>query len=146
MIEFTFVDWPTTGLCIPYHSCSIFRSSRVLIWGWKPAILRDLWFFFFLDKRRWYLRLFCDRFLPHFSHFIIRMWASRIRNNSVDTVHRLDDRETEFRSPIREWNFSLSVASRSALGYNHTLVQWLRRGFFTRRGKKSPPGVEIVNA
>ena len=45
-------------------------------------------------------------------------------------IYRLDDREIGFRFPIREWNFFLSVAPRSALGYNHTLVQWLRLGSF----------------
>lgn len=55
-------------------------------------------------------------------------------------VYRLDDRETEFRYPIREWNFFLSVASRSALGCNHTLVQWLRGGFFYPALKKFTTG------
>jgi len=51
-------------------------------------------------------------------------------------IYRLDDREIEFRSPIREWNVFLSVAPRSAVGYNHTLVQWLRLGSFYPAWKK----------
>jgi hypothetical protein len=53
-------------------------------------------------------------------------------------VCRMDDRETEFRSPIRELNFFLSVAPRSALGYNHTLVQCLSGSFI-------PFGVEKIH-
>jgi hypothetical protein len=142
VIEFTFIDWPTTGLCNPYHSCLIFRRSSALICYWKQAILRDLWFFCFLDKRHLYLRLFCN---PHFHTFSNSLFASDLLVSEITRsiqwlVYRLDDRETEFQSPIREWNFFLSVASRSAQGCDHTLVQWLRGGFFYPALKKFTTG------